>query len=420
MGIILGDDSTINRLLAASRKRIQESQDNEIAQRICNAIGERRIRDVQDILWKIENQIDWESAVTFLIRASSMKYSVPLDGDNPTRRLEPLKFREVIFSIFDCAGFEPVNRSIVNLLQYLSEANSFVRAKTCFIKEISRAVEEHIESNDTLFFEPSLLPYEIGLQREQRLRVEELQQDSVSSIICHTIGNSINITPLWHSEFGRRALVELCIKGLVVSPEVFQVVISVLQVSNEVRSRLLQGGITKTNNSYDQKPLNSQYRLLLDALITCDVENLRNLGSRHACPVFNHLLRNHTDNYRQTSSSHDYRSFLSLLRDHIIIRWVDSISSISQLVQLPDMRIKSDAIRAIGNFYDEASAHTLLDIFCHTNNRSIRSLILDVISRLIPRCPETQRAVSELLSSNCFYVNELYRFYRKMWKNKTY
>ena len=249
-------------------------------------------------------------------------------------------------------------------------------------------------------------------------KIELSQSQAIEGIHLSFSSGMVNITPLWYLEHSRRALANLGICNSMISRESFEIVISVLQVSNETRRNLVES-LDNTKTESDDIPIrpeNSLYSNLLDSISTCNVERLRALGSRHACPTFNHILRTYVDKYNSTGDSSEYRNLLFSLRDHVSIRWNDSIIAIAELSQLSDERITFDMINALGNFYHESSVSTLLDIFCRTKKRQIRNLILSTITHLGTRCPEAQGAVHQAMNQECLYSDELQKYYQKTWK----
>lgn len=414
--IILDEESPFERIMKASRDHIQASETEHDIQEICNAIGERRIRDLVDILGRIEEKDGWHMATEYLGDSSSKKYPVPVGQEGPRKSLEPLKFREVIFDLFDCTGLEPISLSIDDLIAEISNAGSYVAARTKFKDTVQKAVYESLANGDILFFDSEFL-YVNDLDTIAK-KIELAQSKAITNTRLFASNGVVNIVPLWYSEYGRRVLAEFGICNSTIERESIEMVISVLQVSNETKRSLLQSLESTTAKHIDTqiKPMNPLYKDLLDSIISCDSERLRALGSRHACPTFNHNLRNYVDQYRSTGSSSDYRNLLFSLRDHVSIRWNDSIMVIAELSQISDERVTSDLINALGNFYHEPSVSTLLDIFCKTKKRQIRNLILGTITHLSTRCPEAQRAVHQAMNQKCPYLDEIQRFYHKTWK----
>jgi len=404
--------------MEASKKHIYQSEKARQINEICNSIGERRLKDLMDSLGILESTSGWNTAIEYLISASKGEYSIPVGQQYPNRLLEPLKFREVVFAIFDCTGLEPIQLDTNDLLAELSDVNSFAVAKSQFIDRIRAAAYESINSHNTLFFETEL--FSSDLFDDIKEKIEDSHQRSIENLSLFYSNDLVSILPLWYCEYGRRALAELGIHKSRIPKTDFEMVISVLQVSRSIKERLLQslGTANEVDSSKYTKPMNPIYTTLLDAIINDDIDSLRNLGSRHACPTFSYLLKTYVDRYKTSESSQDYRNLLLIVRDHVLVRWNDSIITIAELTQLSDERMVTDAINALGNFYHESSVSTLLDIFCNSNNQKTRKLILKTINHLRIRCPEAQSVVHQILNNDCSHIEELRKFYHKTWERQ--
>ena len=134
--IILEDDNALNRIRKATRKKLDEIQEAEIIQEITNAIGDRRIRDLVDIIAREEILKGWNTVVEFLMKSGQNEYPVPLGHDTLEIKVEPLKYREAIFEVFGCTGWEPVNKSTNKLLEETYIAVSGVDAARIIVNEI--------------------------------------------------------------------------------------------------------------------------------------------------------------------------------------------------------------------------------------------------------------------------------------------
>ena len=162
-------------------------------------------------------------------------------------------------------------------------------------------------------------------------------------------------------------------------------------------------------------PSQPQYRKLLTSIIIQDTSTLTFLGSRHACPTLTHVLKDTTGLYISTDESISYQKLVLSIRDHVAIRYTDSILPLAELVDLHDTRIATVAIGALSNFYHESAVLSLLDSFCRKKSRPIRESILEAIRHIKSRCPETKSVVSDAIQRGCMYHSELERFYRKTW-----
>ena len=97
---------------------------------ITDAIGDRRYRDLVDLVARIEGEDGWSTALEFLISARSQKYISPLTMGQDRTCLEPLKYREMIFELLSCKGLEPVTTDTTTLLNNLDGESSLIDAST--------------------------------------------------------------------------------------------------------------------------------------------------------------------------------------------------------------------------------------------------------------------------------------------------
>ena len=72
------DENSRDKLFKAVRERIKESDEHDRIQIITNAIGDRRYRDLVDLIARIESDDGWSTALEFLMKAQDQKYSSPL------------------------------------------------------------------------------------------------------------------------------------------------------------------------------------------------------------------------------------------------------------------------------------------------------------------------------------------------------
>jgi len=397
--------------MKASKQRIEEIEEERVIQEICNAIGERRVKDLVDIISKIESSSDWQTAVEYLLGASKKEYPIPVGSTSIQTMLEPLKFREVLFDLFGCAGLEPIFDNTERLLHILRSSRSFIDAQSLFKSTVESAALESISHGNSLFFDIEFIHSDIS--DELRKSIGKAHEESVKDLRFEVHDGSIDILPFWYTEYGRLALSELGISTTSISVDEFEMVLSVLHVSKGIKEHLRKSIDQKSDKSHSIS--NPLYNDLLNSIISVDIETMQELGSRHACPTLNHELRKYVDDYKATKRSNEYRNLLKILRSHIAVRWVDSVIAISELVEFPDNRIVYDTIRTLGNFYYESTISTLLGIYCNTTQHEVRCTILDTISHLRMRCPEAKTIVLDMLHRDCPFLDELRIFYHRTW-----
>ncbi len=409
----MDDENPFDRIMEATRAKIQESEEEQCIQAICNAIGDRRMRDLHDLVTKVELKYGWSTVPEFLAKALSREYPVPAGFQKAKMQLEPLKFRELVFSLFGCLGLEPANIDISSILEQCSEAESFIDASRLIKEIVELKSHEQIGSGDALFFETG--HSESNISQSLANEIDGAQIENLSTVAFRSQGELISIDELWQSEYGRIALANLGVLGTTASYDVVEQVVSVLQVSPDQKERLLGLPKSEMNESTALYPFHPQYKELLKSIIIQDTSTLAFLGSRHACPTLTHVLKGTTDLYISTSESSSYQKLVLSIRDHVAIRHTDSILPLSELAELHDTRIAAVAIGALSNFYHESAVLSLLDLFCRSKSKLIRKSVLEAIGHIKSRCPETKSAVRDVVQSGCMYHSELEHFYRKTW-----
>jgi hypothetical protein len=409
------DENPFDRIMKATRAKIQESEEEQCIQAICNAIGERRIRDLYDLISEVEFKSGWSAVPEFLAKASSREYPVPAGFQKAKLQLEPLKFREIVFSLFGCPGLEPASVNISSILEQCFEAESFIDASHLIKEVVELKSYEQIESGDTLFFETGHA--EPDMSQLLATKIDAAQRESLSNVTLKSHGALIDINELWHSEYGRIALADIGVLGTTAPYDIVEQVVSVIQVSPEQKTRLLEMPKSETQESMVLQPSQPQYRELLTSVIKQDINTLTLLGSRHACPTLTHILRGATDSYVSADNSLSYQKLTLSIRDHIAIRYTDSILPLAELADSHDTRLAAIAIKALSNFYHESAVSSLLDSFCRRKSKSIRKSILEGIAQIKDRCPETKSVVRDAIESRCMYYSELERFYKRIWRS---
>ena len=76
--IILADNNDPKWFLRAVRDRVRETEEHDWIQQITNAIGERRARDLLDLVATLELELGWSTVLTFLRRSIDCSYPTPL------------------------------------------------------------------------------------------------------------------------------------------------------------------------------------------------------------------------------------------------------------------------------------------------------------------------------------------------------
>jgi hypothetical protein len=197
----------------------------------------------------------------------------------------------------------------------------------------------------------------------------------------------------------------------------YDMVLSVLQVSPSSKLKLkpVDGNSSEVSDSLTA-PSNQLYSQLHQSIKTHDTESLVNLGSRHSFSILDYLMREALDKYKVNSDSDTYRSLLFSIRNHVAIRTAESIPLLNECALQSDPRIVTPSVLALGNFYDESSVSTLMNIICSKKSLEVRNSCISAIDNLRQRCPEAQAIVKRALSLDCRYATELRRYYKETWK----
>jgi len=402
-------------LRRAVRKKLDETDEFEIIQEITNAIGDRRIRDLVDIIAREESTKGWSNVVDYLIQSEKNKYPVPVGYDAHELQIEPLKFREVLFQFFGCNGWEPVNRSTGKLLEEVQNASSSFEATKHFTNEIVALTEEQISKSDTLFFDPYSLNHNIPKATVEAM--QEAQNKAIQDVRITKQDGSVDVHPLWMTEYGRQTLSNLGIHGTIIDEKEYDMVLSVLQVS---KTAII--GLRPTESTIDDKietpaiPSNKLYNHLLESIISYDTTILANLGSQHSIPVLNYLIHDAIDQYKTKNDSNSFRNLVSAIRNHVAIRHLESIPLLSEVALEKDNRLVTPCVMAIGNFYDSSAISSLVNIICISKSSEIRVLGIRSIDNIRPKCPESQEVIRNELSHNCRNATELRKYYKEVWE----
>ena len=410
------DENSRDRILRAVRERIKESDEQDQILMITNAIGDRRYRDLVDTIAAIEGDEGWSTALEYLIKAQNKKYSSPIAIGQDKTDLEELKYREMVFELLSCKGLEPVIVDTTELLRELDDESSLVDASRALFRRLEELAVEQIQTGDTLFFDFS---DNVSISEETMKLLNQVRSKDIQSISLERNKKLVNIEPLWYSEYGRLVLSTLGIKDDVVESEVLDSVLSVIQVPTNIKARIVDvQSFTESEKDRRSRPSNSVYRKLQTHLIHHEVNELKLLASRYSVPLLNTLLDEVTSGYEETSSTARYKEILDYISAHISVRDVESVLVLEKSSQMKNTRIATMAILAIGNFYHESAAATLVKLLCTRKNNEIVKVIIKAIENVYKKCPEADRVIIDSLDTECRNLGKLKKMHRRLSKER--
>jgi hypothetical protein len=336
---------------------------------IINAIGERRPRDLLDLVAGVERDEGWNSALQHLITSASGSYSTPASFGKQQTKIESLKFREMIFGLLSCNGLEPVEPDTLTLLHMLKSEASIADASQLLLFHTQELAMKQIKSGDTLFFNPP------STQKFDDLNelLNEVRTEQIANLTLTMDDKLVDLTPMWYSEFGRLALSNIGIQGKNASKEQFDMVLSVIQVSQDVKKRIKIAEKNKTSKARIVKP----YAVI---------------------------------QYVNSKSSEDYRLLLQCINSHVVVRQLDSITHLEKLLNVKDQRIITPAITALGNLYHESSAQAIIDLFCKTANEQLIKSSVTALENIVKKSPETLVVIRNTQESDCKNRRHLRQF----------
>ena len=405
-------ENPLDRLLKKSRKRVAEIRNRDKLDEIANAIGDRRERDLLDLLANIEVKNGWETVVQFLIESANSTYSAPIGTGENQRRIEPLKYREVIFAIFSSAGLEPVNHDTVALLDELRAEESMVSATHTFAARVQNLAIEQFQSGDALFFD--LTSVSSSLPTDLIEMAEATHKKRMRKLIIPVGRNQAHVKQLWYSEYGRTALAEQGAKGNELLLSDLDSVLSVIQ---------LRTGRRPMTNEDDSplevpatSPANADYGNLLTMLITQDINGLGLLGSKYAHPLLNTVLESAVVDYQQDESNNPFRRFISCINSHVQVRSLNSLATFERIMRLDNSRLATPVTIALGNFYHESAASVLVELACGTRNKEVEAASLISVANIHRKCPEVEVVLDTVLASECRNRGRLRRLQKKLLK----
>ncbi|MHA1286191.1 MAG: HEAT repeat domain-containing protein [Candidatus Thorarchaeota archaeon] len=403
----MAEDKKRESILKAVKDRVRKSEELQLTQMIVDAIGERRTRDLNDLISQIEQDRGWSVTIKHLSQARELPYSLPIGAGPHKTLIEELKYREMLFALVNCNGFEPINITIEEILSRLENEDSLIDASQSFRVECESMTTKQIESGDTLFFD--LANTDSSISEDTGELLERTQHDEIANLSLRKQGDLINILPLWYCEKGRQVLSELGVRGTEIDFEMFEVVISVIQ--QEI----------PTNESVESQvltyPSNPHYRKLLTSIIDHEIESLSLQSSKHSYHTLKFMLENTLDYYEDSQSSSAFRNVLSCVNAHVRVRTPESTMLLENLAHSKDTRIATTAITALGNFYSESSASALVDLLCSTKNNEIANTTIRAIKNVSKRYFETKNIVQNAAeSSSCTNIGRLKQLYKEIWK----
>ncbi|MCK4566369.1 MAG: hypothetical protein KAU48_03580 [Candidatus Thorarchaeota archaeon] len=401
-------DKDRESILLAVKERVKQSEELQLTQMLVDAIGERRYRDLKDLISQIEQDRGWSEALKHFSKAKTLPYILPI-GAGPSKTLiEDLKYRETVFSILECNGFEPVPVTTEEILSRLENEDSLIDASKSFYTECESLAVKQIESGDTLFFDQAHIDSSISTDIINLL--EKIQHEEIANLSLEKHSDKINILPLWYCEKGRQTLSQLGIKGTKIDSETFDIVISVIHQKIP---------ITGTTMKPITHPSNLLYRTLLTSTINHDIESMCSLASKSSYHPLKSILEESLDRYEKHSSSTNFRKVLACVNAHVRVRASESILLLEEFAYSKDTRIATTTITALGNFYNESTASALVDLLCETKNHEIVNTTIRAIKNVSKRCFETKYVVRNAIESTaCTNIGRLKRLYKEIWKEK--
>ena len=405
----MSDDRNDKWFLKASRKRAEEAETDRTLYEIANAIGERRSRDLIDIIAAVEQNKGWKTALEYLIAAANKNYSTPASFGKRETQIEPLKYREMIFALLSCSGLEPVQTDILDLLRMLESNSSLADASQSFILHTQEAAMKQIKAGDTLYFN---LPPAQKFDELSRL-IETARTELIGNLILRRDGKHVDLTQLWYSEYGRLALSDLGIKGTKASIDQLDMVLSVIQVSPEVKERIRISETSEPSRRAVIRPSNQMYKELHEYIIDQDIEGLISKGSNHSLLTLNSVLDNAVTQYMTSKSSEAYRKLLQSINSHVAIRNLNSIASLEKLLRMDNQRVVTPSISALGNLYHESSAHAIVDLLCKTVDEQITKASVTALDNILKKSPETLVVIKDALESDCKNRRHLRQFLKR-------
>ncbi len=411
------DSENRKRIIRISRERILQMKRKNHTQKIINAIGDRRIRDVIDLIALYEQTYDWHYAINCLAESKKLHYESPISTWGQTTLIEPLKYREIVFELFSCSGFEAIPVSTSDILELAAEAESHSSATGLVTQFIIEKTEEHLNMGETLFLNIDGQYNASPKIRNQFIRILNKQ---ISSVNLFYYQGLIDITNLWLTEIGRRTLSDIGVKGYLINPQLFESVLSVLPVSDVSKHHIRVRASHQTyNDRIDEVITAPEYLELLDLVIKQDLEGIMRLGSKYAMPTISFVTKTTLDMYRAKGHPDNFSQMLKCLDCHLAIRHINSISTLEEIISLNDPRLGQISIKALGHYYHESAVNALLEIICTSKNKEYLETAGDAIIQIAKKLPEVIMTLNEFLKSfSCRHSSRIKRLLRTLEKHQ--
>lgn len=400
----MAEDDNHAAILKAAKERVKQSEEQHIVQMLATAIGERRDRDLLDLLSQSEQEKGWPETLELFTSARESSYALPVGAGLNKIKVEDLKYREMLFSILGCRGLEPTDSNTTELLTRMKDDDSLVDASSSLHEYIESAARLQIESGDTLFFASS--DFDAQISETLLHLLEHVNNEAGKGLTLERKNRRVNIYPLWQCEPGRQILSEHGIKGFFIDMRRLEEVLSVIQYPITINA-VNEYTIVHTPPAH---PFNLAYRDLHNYIILHDSDGLCTLSSRHSFATLRFMLEEALDIYTKNSLSKSYRRIVNLIHMHIRVRTIDSIELLERLAFLKDNRIATVAITALGNFYHESTISVLIELLCKSRNREITQTTTNALLNIGTRRPEINSIVERALeTSTCLHRERLKR-----------
>jgi hypothetical protein len=382
--------------LAAARKKAEISQYSAYLTDVVEAIGDRRSRDLLDLVARTERDLGWSSTAEILSHASAGTYHPRRYSQSHGTQVEALKHREMIFELMSCSGLEPVGFDVNKKLMELSSQDSFAKATTEFSQAAIDSASSQVAGGDTLFFDSSCMQLPIEL----RTAIEEQQVQKLKHINIYRSDSKLDLTQVWYTEIGRKLLTDLGIKGYT-TRITDESLLDVIRVS-------LRSVVPITGSSNDMplshsidEPSNPIYRRLLAAIVNQDIKDLTILGSNLCSPTLSLLIREHLQAYEKSKRSLDYNALLFLLDTLIAVRSIDLIQTVADMIKHPEPRVSIPAVYTLSNFYHESAVAILLREICSSKVKELIKTCLQALEYVHMRTPVAEPMITEAIRSEC-------------------
>ncbi len=399
--------------LEVLKKRIREAESNEHLVLLVNAIADRRIRDLSDIVSEMESSLGWEQVVAYLYQAVTKEYPTPFDLGQKNARLEPLKYREVLFELFSCKGFEPVDVDTGKVLDLASSESSLIDASRSIFQELKTKASEQIAECDVTFFEANTMDTDFPDDLQSLL--SSALEKQIKEVRLEQRGHEIDVWPLWNTHAGLKALVDVGVKGRFIDNDSVSMVLSVLQSSVPV-SYTIQEVQKFARAPASRYPAHEDYGSLLRSLMDQDILGLMNLGSRLAVPTLSYILSEQVSDYmeRGMRTSETLRNLLRTVTAHTRIRSVESVIPLGNLCYFGEPHLTTPAIVALSNFYDQSAVHALAALLCTTASDAVVRETSKAIMNISTSCAEATHVLNQTLTQECRHPARIRKLLRSI------